>query len=456
MSKATGVESSISERPISLGPRRLAEWLNPTGTKKVHSLVDKVYKMKNLQLAWERVKQNDGCGGVDKQSIKDFEQNLQMNLQRLQEELKSDSYKPQPVLQHKIPKTGQPGKFRKLGIPTVYDRVCQQALLNRMEPIFEAVFDESSFGYRKGRSTKDALRKVWKEVQDGNEWIVDADLEDFFGSADHEKVMTLLNQQVSDSRVLNVIKEMLKGGCMTEEGFVPVKTGVVQGGVISPMISNVLLTPFDKEMRKKGYKLTRYADDWVATCRTRAEAEEVLQQATRILTKLGVRLHPSKTRIVHVKEGFEFLGFKIKRGTRKLKLAAQKIKSNTVQGMLYAYPKDASIKRFKDQIRARTTRKAGISTIQLIQDINPIIRGWGNYYCKAHVRKLFNQLRAWILRRIWSHRFKRWRNAGWKRLPEVKLYHEYGLVNLIYLIPSIRPKENILMKARCGKTARRV
>ena len=456
MSKTTDAESSISERPISLGPRRLAEWLNPTGTKKVHSLVDKVYKMKNLQLAWEKVKQNDGSGGIDKQSIKEFEKSVQSNLQKLHEELKTNKYKPQPVLQHKIPKAGQPGKLRKLGIPTVYDRVCQQALLNRIEPIFEVVFDQSSFGYRKGRSAKDALRKVWKEVQDGNEWIVDADLEDFFGSADHQKVLTLLNQQVSDSKVLMIIKEMLKGGCMTEEGFVPAETGVVQGGVISPIISNVLLTPFDKEMRKKGYKLTRYADDWVATCPTRTEAVEVLQQATRVLTKLGVRLHPSKTRIVHVKEGFEFLGFKIKQGTKKLKLPASKIKSKTTEGMLYAYPKDGSIKRFKEQIRAKTTRKAGISTIQLIQDINPVIRGWGNYYCKAHVRKLFNQLRAWILRRIWSHRFKRWRNTGWKRLPEVKLYCDYGLVNLIYLIPSIKPKENILMKARCGKTARRV
>lgn len=265
MSKALDAESSISERPISLGPRRLAEWLNPTGTKKVHSLVDKVYKMKNLELAWERVKQNDGSGGVDNQSIQDFEENLQSNLQRLHEELKTDSYKPMPVLQHKIPKPGQPGKMRKLGIPSVYDRVCQQALLNRMEPIFEAVFDESSFGYRKGRSTKDALRKVWKEIQSGNEWIVDADLEGFFGSADHEKVMALINQQVSDSRVLGIIKEMLKGGCMTEEGFVPAETGVVQGGVISPLISNILLTPFDKEMRERGYNLTRYADDWVAT-----------------------------------------------------------------------------------------------------------------------------------------------------------------------------------------------
>lgn len=456
MSKATGAESSLSERPISLKPRRLADWLNPTGTKKVHSLVDKVYKMKNLELAWGRVKQNDGCGGVDNQTLENFGQNLQLNLQKLHEELKNDTYKPQPVLQHKIPKRGQPGKFRKLGIPSVYDRVCQQALLNRLELIFEPVFDESSFGYRKGRSTKDALRKVWKEIQEGNEWIVDADLEDFFGSADHEKVMTLLNQQVSDSRILNTIKNMLEGGCMTEAGFVPAETGVVQGGVILPMISNVLLTPFDKEMKLRGHKLTRYADDWIVSCRRLTDAKKALSQATKILAKLGVKLNSSKTRIVHVKEGFEFLGFKIKRGTSKLRLQAGKIKSATTEGMLYAYPKDASIERFKDQIRARTTRKAGISTIQLIQDINPIIRGWGNYYCKAHVRKLFSQLKAWILRRIWSHRFKRWRNAGWKRLPEDKLYHEYGLVNLIYLIPSIRPKENILMKARCGKTARRV
>jgi group II intron reverse transcriptase/maturase len=456
MSKATGAESSLSERPISLGPRRLAEWLNPTGTKKVHSLVDKVYKKKNLELAWEIVKLNNGVGGVDKQSIQDFEQNLQENLQRLHEELKFNSYKPQPVLQHKIPKAGQPEQFRKLGIPTVYDRVCQQALQNRLEPIFERVFDESSFGYRKGRSTKDALSKVWKEIQSGNEWIVDADLADFFGSAEHEKVMTLINQQISDSKILSIIKSMLKGGCMTENGFVPAETGVVQGGVISPLISNVLLTPFDKEMRKRGYNLTRYADDWVATCKTKAEAEEVLKEATKVLIKLGVKLHPTKTRILHVEQGFEFLGFKIKRGTSRLKLSSQKIKSNTTQGMLYAYPKDSSIQRFKDQIRARTTRKAGISTIQLINDINPLIRGWGNYYCKAHVRKLFKQLTGWIVRRIWSHRFKLWRNAGWKKLPEVKLYGEYGLVNLIQLIPSIMPKQHILMKARCGKTARRV
>lgn len=173
--------SSLSERPRSHGPRRLADWLNPTGERKVHSLVDKVYKRKNLEMAWLRVKRNAGAGGVDGQSLADFERRLEEQLDRLHTELRDGKYQAQPVLQQLIPKSGQPGKYRPLGIPNIYDRVCQQALLNRLEPIFEPVFDEASFGYRRGRSTKDALRKIWKELAEGYEWIVDADLKNFLG-----------------------------------------------------------------------------------------------------------------------------------------------------------------------------------------------------------------------------------------------------------------------------------
>jgi RNA-directed DNA polymerase len=173
----------MSERPVRDRPRRLADWLNPTGDKKVHSLVDKVYKRRNLEDAWLRVKGNGGAGGVDGQTLMDFEKVLSEQLDRLHEELKSDTYQPLPVRRHLIPKAGQPGKSRPLGIPAIYDRVCQQALLNRLEPIFEPVFDDASFGYRKGRSTKDALRKIWKELGAGAEWIVDADLKDFFEMA---------------------------------------------------------------------------------------------------------------------------------------------------------------------------------------------------------------------------------------------------------------------------------
>ena len=180
MSKVTGAEISITASPISLNPGRLAERIDPTGEKKVHSLIDKVYKMKHLELAWKKVKQNQGAGGVDNQSIEDFSENARANLRRLHEELRNETYSPPPVLQHKIPRSGHRGKFRKLGIPTVYDRVFPQALLNRMEPIQEAIYDDSNFGYRKGSSTKDALRKVWKEEEHGNEWIVDADVGKLF------------------------------------------------------------------------------------------------------------------------------------------------------------------------------------------------------------------------------------------------------------------------------------
>jgi group II intron reverse transcriptase/maturase len=429
--------SSISEKPISDHSRRLVDWINPTGAMKVHSLVDKVYKMKNLELAWQKVRQNRGAGGIDGQSIEAFEENLAENLNRLHKELKDDTYCPQAVRQKMIPKSGQPGKFRPLGIPTVYDRVCQQAMQNRLEPIFEPGFDDANFGYRKGRSTKDAMRKIWKELREGCEWIVDADLKDFFGSVSHEKLMTLVNQRVSDGRVLRIIESILKAGCYAAGKRLPTEQGTPQGGIISPLLSNILLTPFDCEMRKKGYRLTRYADDWVVTCKSRSEAISALTTARRILEKLEVTLQSEKTHIVHVRQGFEFLGYKIKRGSQKLKLATERIRSGVVQGGLYAYPRDKSIKHFTEQIRQRTRRKAPVGTKELIEEINPVIRGWGNYYCNAHVRKLFNRLDRWIVRRIWSHRRKRWRNTGWKELPRTILYGDMGLVNLISLIPAI-------------------
>jgi group II intron reverse transcriptase/maturase len=444
VSKGGDEESSLSEKPGRRRPRRLADWLNPTGERKVHSLVDKIYKRKNLEVAWEKVKRNRGAGGIDGEDIAVFEARLEEQLERLHGELRDDTYAPQPVMRQLIPKAGQPGKHRALGIPTIYDRVCQQAILNRLEPIFDGVFDEASFGYRKGRSTKDALRKVWCELEQGNEWVVDADLRDFFGSVDHEKLLTLVNQRVSDGRVLGLLEQILQAGCVAEGKRLATEQGTPQGGVVSPLLSNILLTPFDREMRRKGYRLTRYADDWLVTCKSRREAQAALAAAQRILVQLGVTLHAGKTRIVHVRHGFEFLGYKVKRGSRPFKLAASKIRSGVRGGDLYAYPRAKSIQHFKDQIRARTRRKAPVSTRALIDQINPIIRGWGHYYCKAHVRKLFARLARWIVRRLWSQRYKRWRNCGWRYLPERRLYGEYGLVNLIALIPSLNPRATSL------------
>jgi RNA-directed DNA polymerase len=433
----------MSEIPVHSRPRRLADWINPTGARKVHSLIDKVYQRKNLEMAWETVKANRGSGGVDGQSLDDFAAQLNQQLDQLQSELKEDVYRPQPVRQVQIPKAGKPGEFRTLGIPTIYDRVCQQALLNRLEPIFEPVFDEANFGYRRGRSTKDAMRKVWKEIQSGREWIVDADLKDFFGSVDHEKLLTLVAQRVADSRVLRLIRAMLKAGSYGEGRLFPSQRGTPQGGVVSPMLSNILLTPFDQEMRRKGYQLTRYADDWVVTCKSTTEARAAVAAALRILNELGVQLHPQKTRIVHVRQGFEFLGYLVKRG-KQLRLPPGKIRSGAQAGELYAVPRKKSIRRFMDQVRELTSRHVSLKTEELITRLNPLLRGWGNHYKRAHVRRLFHRLDGWIVRRIWSHWSKRWRNGNWRQSPRAKLYEEYGLVNLVRLIPSLasRKKES--------------
>jgi RNA-directed DNA polymerase len=252
---------------------------------------------------------------------------------------------------------------------------------------------------------------------------VDADLKNFFGLVGHDKLLTLVNQRVSDGRVLRLIDQMLKAGCIAEGKWLETGRGTPQGGVVSPILSNILLTPFDWEMRKRGYRLTRYADDWMVTCRTRVEAQRALVDAKKILAAL----------------------------------ASSKIRSATREGDLYAYPREKSIQHFKEQVRNRTRRKAPVDTQTLIADINPVIRGWGQYFCKAHVRKLFARLDRWILRRIWSHRFKRWRCRGWKQLPERCLYGEMGLVRLVYLIPSLNlRRKRILVKAGCGKTARPV
>src|SRR5262252_6113157 len=438
MSKAGEVDSSFSERPEHHRPRRLADWINPMAARKVHSLIDKVYRRKNLEIAWERVKANHGAGGIDGESIEAFGEGLEERLARLHEELSTDKYIPQPVRQQRIPKAGKPGEWRLLGIPTIYDRVCQQALLNRLEPIFEPIFDDANFGYRRGRSTKDAMRKVWKEIQSGQEWIVDGDLKDFFGSVDQEKLLTLVVQRVADGRVLRLIRAMLKAGSYGKGRLFPTERGTPQGGVVSPLLSNILLTPFDREMRRKGYQLTRYADDWVITCKSAGEARAAMADALRILEQLGVQLNPAKTRIVQVRFGFEFLGYQIKRG-RPRQLGNRKLGKTAPAGTLYAYPREKSIRRFKDQVRQLTSRRAPVTTQELIDELNPNLRGWGQYYQMAHVRRLFTQLDAWIVRRLWAHRCKRWRCSGWKQLPQTRLYGELGLVSLLALHLRARP-----------------
>nr|WP_274522956.1 group II intron reverse transcriptase/maturase [Ectothiorhodospira haloalkaliphila] len=409
-----------------------------------------------MEIAWERVHANRGSGGVDRQSVCKFAEQADEQLNRLQDELRAQRYQPQPVRQVRIPKVGKPGEYRTLGIPSIYDRVCQQALLNRLEPIFEPVFDDANFGYRRGRSTQYALRKVWKEIKGGREWIVDADLKDFFGSVDHDKLLALVAQRVADGRVLRLIEAMLKAGSYGQGRLFPSKRGTPQGGVVSPLLSNILLTPFDWEMRRRGYQLTRYADDWVVTCKSAAEARAAIVAAQRILTALGVQLHPQKTRVVHVRHGFEFLGYKIKRG-RQLSLPAAKIRSGAQPGGLYAFPREKSVQRFMDQARQRTQRRVPLNTQALIDWINPVLRGWGNYFKRAHVRKIFNRLDRWIVRRLWVASIQAVALRGLEVATERQAVWRDGAGESCGIDTfDCISKNCTFVKAACGKTARAV
>jgi group II intron reverse transcriptase/maturase len=398
--------------------------------QKAHSLIGQIYDPRNLARAWERVKANKGAGGVDGVTVARFEQKREYYLGLLHQRLKDGRYRPRPVRRVEIDKPGTTAK-RALGIPTVMDRVCQQAVVQILEPIFEPTFRDESFGFRPGRSTHLAMRRIWRQLKAGNSWVVDADIADFFGTLSHSTLVDLVAQRVADGKVLRLLRQFLEAGVLRDGQVEPTLTGVPQGGVASPLLSNVFLHVFDEKMAASGYALTRYGDDWVITCKTRREAERALTSARAVLEgELGLRVHPDKTRIVHVAQGFECLGYKIKQGERGLRY-------RDGGPELYAYPRQRTIERFKQRVRQITTRRNPKKLEGLLDELNPVIRGWGNYYRRAHVRRLFRRLNGWIVRRIWSWRYKRWRCRGYRKLPREKLYGERGLVNLLQLIPSM-------------------
>jgi group II intron reverse transcriptase/maturase len=403
--------------------------------QKVHSLIDKVYSRQNLALAWKQVKQNGGCAGVDGMTICQFEERQEFYLDVLHCKLRTGTHRPKPVKRVEIPKSN--AGTRKLGIPAILDRICQQALVQRMEPIFDPTFLDCNYGYRKGRSPHDAMRQVWQELQTGKVWLVDADLRQFFDTIDQRKLIDLIAEEISDGRVLKLIQDILGAGVIEGGRWKPTLTGVPQGGSASPLWSNIFLTPFDRAMTEAGFSLVRWADDFVVLCQSKAEAEQALRVAARFLQDcLGVSLHPQKTRIVHVRHGFEFLGYKIK-GGKGFQLPTSKRRKLSNPQNLYAIPREKSVKRFQEQIRCLTKRTTPLKLRELIEKINPVIRGWGNYYRKAHVRRLFNRLDRWIERRLYSFLAKHWRNRMWQKYPSRRLIEEFGLVRLTHLIPGL-------------------
>lgn len=380
------------------------------------ALIDKVYRKENLRNAFYQVWRNAGSAGIDGQSVTNFEAREEQQLQQLAEELRTQNYQPAAVKRVWIPKVGSAEK-RPLGIPVVRDRVVQTALRNVIEPIFEKDFAEHSYGFRPRRGAKDALRQVDKLLKEGYHWVVDADIKSYFDRIPHQELMEKVATKISDGRVLKLIESYLKAGVMeSTKGWEPTEQGTPQGGVVSPLLANIYLNELDWLLANRGIEMVRYADDFVVLSRSQGEAQKALELISQWMQAAKLQLHPEKTRIVDASQpgGFEFLGYHFERG--------------------YQWPRRKSENKLRETLRHKTRRTNGQSLECVIAGINPILRGWYNYFRHGKVHTLGNMDR-WVrgrLRSILRKRTKRKGKAkGWDhhRWPN-RFFDEAGLFNL--------------------------
>jgi RNA-directed DNA polymerase len=378
------------------------------------SLIDKVYAPANLFASCAKVAANGGAAGIDHVTIEDFTKRLARNLEKLVVQLQDGTYRPQAVRRVNIPKPGTQ-ETRPLGIPTVRDRVVQGALRHVLEPIFERQFAEHSYGFRPGRGCKDALRRVDKLLKQGYQYVVDVDLKAYFDTIPHERLLDEVRKYVGDGRVLGLIAAFLKAEIMDGMRQWTPENGAPQGAVLSPLLSNLYLNDLDHQMARSGYEMTRYADDLVIQCRSRAEAERALELVRAFTIQAGLTLHPTKTKIVDAEnEGFEFLGYRFVKHRR--------------------FPRRKSLAKFKDAIRAKTRRANGRSLHMIVADVNRTLRGWFEYF-KHSYRTAFPELDGWIRMRLRSilrkraGRSGRGRGADHHRWPNA-FFTEHGLFGL--------------------------
>lgn len=348
---------------------------------KWHSLMDKVYKPDNLLSAYREVAANKGAPGVDNVTIEDFKAALVRNVSKLEKQLQDGSYRPQSIKRVHIPKPGTK-ETRPLGIPTVRDRVVQNALRHVLEPILERQFAEHSYGFRPNRGCKDALRRVDGLLKDGYKYVVDVDLKSYFDTIPHDRLLQELRKYVADNSAIGLVEKFLQAEIMDGLDRWTPSMGAPQGAIISPLLSNLYLNDLDHQMASQGYEMTRYADDLVIQCRTRAEADEALEIVRSWTVERGLTLHPTKTKIVHVdEEGFEFLGYRFIKHRR--------------------FPRQKSLEKFKETIRGKTRRNHGDSLQAIIGNVNRTLCGWFEYF-KHSWKTTFPALDGWVRMRIRS------------------------------------------------------
>jgi len=360
--------------------RMLAALGNGVKGGKWFSLIDKVYDRVTLEAAWKRVAANKGAAGIDKVSVKRFKACKELYLTELENDLRKGLYQPEAVRRVYIPK-GK-GQTRPLGIPTVKDRVVQAALKLVLEPIFEWEFLPVSFGFRPGLGCKDALRRVDSLIKQGYTWVLDADLKTYFDSIPHGQLLERVKEKISDGKVISLVESFLNQDIMDGMERWSPTAGSPQGAVLSPLLANLYLNPFDAIMTESGHKVVRYADDFVILCRSKAEAEAILIDVQEWTKANGLTLHPDKTHIGNCSEkdqGFEFLGYRFEAGNRCVR--------------------KKSLMALRDKIRQRTRRTRGVSVEQIIGELNPSLKGWFGYF--KHARSsTFRGVDGFVRRRL--------------------------------------------------------
>jgi RNA-directed DNA polymerase len=381
--------------------RRLWVCAKSSKTRRFHALYDRIYRSDVLWEAWKRVRSNKGAAGVDETTLRSIEeQGVTRFLEGIQADLKAGRYRPSPVRRRWIPKGD--GKQRPLGIPTVRDRVIQMAAKLVIEPIFEADFHECSYGFRPKRSATQALEAIREAGNRGHSFVVDADIQGYFDSIDRSTLMELVKERISDRRVLKLIRQWLEAGVMEDGTVRETLAGTPQGGVISPLLANIYLNKLDRIWAARCSSLgilVRYADDFVAMCRTESAAKEALRRIGLVMNRLDLKLHPEKTRMVDLRRGkgsFVFLGCTIRK--------KRSIQRNPCMHFMQRWPSPKAMKRIRERVHELTdSRHSGKDVKQIIATLNPVLRGWGNYFRSGNAERKFNQLDSYVF----------WRLAQW-------------------------------------------
>lgn len=381
-------------------------------TGKYYSLYGRLLSHERLENGFKKVKSAKGAPGIDGQSVKDFAENLEENIVILLSELREKRYRPKPVRRVEIPK--EDGGKRMLGIPAVRDRVVQQVLLDVLQPIFEPDFHPSSYGYRPKRSSHQAIAKAEMFIREYNfEWVVDMDLSKCFDMLDHDIILNGFKKKVTDGSILKLLKMFLESGVITEDGFKRTEIGSPQGGVISPLIANVYLDEFDWIMKARGNRIVRYADDILIFTRSESGAENAMKQASKLFEKrLKLKVNKVKSHTVHSSKGVKFLG--------------------VVIYTKYTSIQEKKLSGFKSKIRKITRRNSPVNVEQVIKELNPILRGFANYFRIANCSSEFRKLMSWIRRRLRSKQLRLWKRPMklHRRLRQLGYAGEFSFIRM--------------------------